>query len=105
MANAVRRRLPSPGHRIAVQNSGEGGKRPRSGATRRNGTFFKPGDSVRETGIYEVLHDRGHRATHEAVMLAKDVFPACDTCYEKVRFRLLRTAPYIFDDLDFEEPE
>jgi hypothetical protein len=70
----------------------ESGNRPRSGPARRNGSFFKPGETVRETGIYEVVHDRGHRTTHEAVMLAKDVFPACDTCFEKVRFRLLRTA-------------
>ena len=38
----------------------------------------------------------------EAVMLAGDSFPACDTCFERVRFRLVRTAPYIFDDADFE---
>ena len=30
--------------------------------------------------------------------------PACDTCDEKVRFKVIRTAPYIFDDEDF-EPE
>ncbi|MBI2679154.1 MAG: hypothetical protein HYX28_10280 [Candidatus Koribacter versatilis] len=49
-----------------------------------------------------MLHDRGHRTAHEAVMLANDAFPECDTCHEKVRFRLLRPAPYIFDDDDFE---
>jgi hypothetical protein len=102
MAEALRRKHAG-GAEPARAKNGESGKRSRSGPARRNGAFFKPGDTVRETGIYEVLHDRNHRATHEAVMLAKDVFPACDTCYEKVRFRLLRTAPYIFDDLDFEE--
>ena len=104
MANAVTFRKPAARPHAAAKN-GESGKRPRSGPVRRNGTFFKPGDFVHETGIYEVVHDRDHRTTHEAVMLAKDVFPACDTCYEKVRFRLVRTAPYIFDDLDFEETE
>lgn len=104
MASAVRGKRAAKAVRIRAAND-EPSKRPRSGPQRRNGVFFKPGDTVRETGIYEVVHDRDHRSVHEAVMLAKDVFPACDTCYEKVRFRLLRTAPYIFDDLDFEETE
>jgi hypothetical protein len=59
---------------------------------------------VRETGIYEVVHDGGHRNPHEVVMLHGDSFPPCDTCEGRVRFRLIRTAPYIFQDEDFEEP-
>lgn len=105
MARALNQRRGRRFDFHARPNSGNGGKKSRPGNARRNGTFYKPGETVRETGIYEVVHDRGHRATHEAVMLAKDTFPACDTCYEKVRFRLVRTAPYIFDDMDFEETE
>jgi hypothetical protein len=63
---------------------------------------YRPGDTVRQTGIYEVVHDREHRATHDAVMIGGDVFPPCDTCDCRVRFRLVRTAPYIFHDDDFE---
>ena len=85
------------------QQKGPHGRPPRSHHDRENSPRFKPGDPVKETGIYEVLHDRGHRIAHEAVMLANDAFPACDTCLEKVRFRLVRTAPYIFDDDDFED--
>ena|SRR5437868_313148 len=66
---------------------------------------FKPGDVVRQTGIYEVIHDRAHRSFHEVVMLAQDTFPACESCEERVRFRLVRTAPYIFQDEDFAEPQ
>ena len=85
------------------QQKGPGGSRPsRSRHDRDNGPRFKPGDPVKETGIYEVTHERAHRATHEAVMLKNDAFPPCDTCVDKVRFRLVRTAPYIFDDDDFE---
>ena len=62
---------------------------------------FYPAPRYGLTGIYEVIHDRGHRATHEAVLHGKDLFPNCDQCGEKVRFRLIRTAPYIFDDEDF----
>jgi hypothetical protein len=65
--------------------------------------LFKPGDAVRESGIYEVVHDAAHRSAHEVVMIANDHFPACDTCIDQVRFRLIRTAPYIFSDEDFEE--
>ncbi len=64
-------------------------------------TVFLPGSPIRLTGIYEVIHDRAHRVAHEAVLHGKDLFPSCDQCGEKVRFRLIRTAPYIFDDEDF----
>jgi hypothetical protein len=66
---------------------------------------YKSGDMVRETGIYEISHDRTHREPHEVVMLAGDAFPPCETCEARVRFRLVRTAPYIFQDQDFESPE
>ncbi len=49
------------------------------------------------------MHDRAHREAHEVVMISGDRFPDCETCQEKVRFRLIRTAPYIFQDEDFEE--
>jgi hypothetical protein len=64
--------------------------------------LYKPTDVIRLTGIYEVIHDRAHRQTHDVVMHSGDVFPACDTCDLRVRFRLVRTAPYIFEDEDFE---
>lgn len=80
----------------AIKNGGHGGNRP---STRR----YRAGDSVRQSGIYEVLHDRSHRDAHEVVMISGERFPDCETCKEKVRFRLVRTAPYIFQDEDFEE--
>ena len=64
---------------------------------------YKPGDPVMQSGIYEVVHDLDHRAAHEVVMIAGDAFPNCETCDQNVRFRLVRTAPYIFQDQDFEE--
>ena len=72
---------------------------------RGHGKVFLPGVPVPETGIYEVIHDRGHREPHEVVMHRGDPFPPCDQCDMRVRFKLIRTAPYIFDDEDFvEEP-
>ena len=68
-----------------------------------HGPKFRPGDPVRESGIYEVIHGRDHRQAHEVVMLKGTAFPLCDSCDDEVRFRLIRTAPYIFQDGDFEE--
>lgn len=71
----------------------------------RHARFFLPGQPVPETGIYEVIHDRSHRPSHEAVMHREDLFPLCDQCDTRVRFKLVRTAPYIFDDADFVDEE
>ena len=87
------------------QAKGTGRLRPHSGQKGRSGSTFNAGETVKETGIYEVLHDNAHRVAHEVVMLSGDAFPPCDTCETRVRFRLIRTAPYIFQDEDFEEPE
>lgn len=67
-----------------------------------HGPEFRCGDSVPQTGIYEVVHAHGHRAPHEVVLHAADAFPDCEVCGVGVRFRVIRTAPYIFDDEDFE---
>jgi hypothetical protein len=77
---------------------GESGHRRGAG---KHGKIFLPGQTVPETGIYEVIHDRAHRIAHEAVMHREDLFPVCDQCDTRVRFKLVRTAPYIFDDEDF----
>jgi len=71
-----------------------------------NGGTFKAGEAVPETGIYEVIHDRAHRTPHEVVMVphSEGTFPLCETCKGKVRYKLVRTAPYIFNDEDFKEP-
>lgn len=65
-------------------------------------SFFAAGQVIPESGIYEVIHDQDHRLRHDSVLVKGDCFPFCDTCNERVRFRVLRTAPYIFHDPDFE---
>lgn len=79
-----------------IKNSGHGGGRA-------SGRRYRAGETVRQSGIYEVIHDRAHRDAHEVVMISGEFFPNCETCKERVRFRLVRTAPYIFQDEDFEE--
>jgi hypothetical protein len=75
------------------------------GGRRGNGRPHRPGDTVRQSGIYEVVHDREHRGSHEVVMVSGDQFPPCETCRERVRFKLVRAATYIFFDQDFETGE
>lgn len=89
--------------RPRAEDGGKFGRhsRPRLGHNK----MFPPGIPVPETGIYEVIHDRGHRAAHEVVMHGGDLFPPCDQCDQRVRFKLIRTAPYIFDDEDFVEEQ
>ncbi len=80
------------------------GEPPRSsrGPRRSQNRTHRPGDTVRQSGIYEVLHDREHRECHEVVLISGDKFPPCETCREQVRFKLVRAATYIFYDQDFE---
>lgn len=88
--------------RIRIHQSG-GPKGPGRSNRLSGQKSHRPGDSVRQSGIYEVIHDGEHRAAHEVVMISGDSFPNCETCDQNVRFRLVRTAPYIFQDQDFEE--
>ena len=83
------------------------GQRPRHTSTPvpSESKFSLSGEVVRESGIYEVIHEGPHRDSHEVVLLAAELFPSCDICSERVLFRLVRSAPYIFTDRDFEKPE
>jgi hypothetical protein len=89
--------------KLAFHLQAAGIKNPNHGSSRPGGRRHRSGEVVRQSGIYEVLHDRVHREAHEVVMISGAHFPDCETCKEKVRFRLIRTAPYIFQDSDFEE--
>jgi hypothetical protein len=86
--------------RTRLRQGGNGGKHtPRKRSEHR--TIFTAGEVIPESGIYEVIHEHGHRGTHESVLVKGDPFPSCDTCHAQVRFRVVRMAPYIFDDQDF----
>ena len=103
MKAAIHPRLPGTTSKPIAKNRDE--PPGRYLARPRHTRIFLPGEPVPETGIYEVLHDRAHRLAHEVVMHGQDLFPPCDQCDTRVRFKLVRTAPYIFDDEDFvEEP-
>ena len=61
---------------------------------------FSPHEEVPESGIYQLSHESGEKDT--AVFLRGNLFPLCPDCGLKVRYSIVRTAPYIYDDEDFE---
>ena len=95
--------IPQPlSKRRTLARRGEenpGQHRPRNRGSHRK--IYAAGETIPESGIYEVMHQDNHRTMHESVMVKGDPFPHCDTCDARVRFRVVRTAPYIFHDEDF----
>lgn len=65
------------------------------------GPLHECGDIVESSGLYEARHADDRRET--VVLIRGQKFPACNCCAGTVRYRLLRGAPYIFDDEDFQE--
>jgi len=70
-----------------------------TGGTERSGRTYAPEEEVPESGIYHVIHESGERDT--MVLMRAALFPACADCGNRVRYKTLRTAPYIFHDEDF----
>jgi len=64
---------------------------------------FAPGDHVRESGIYRVIHD-GHRPVHAVCAIKGDSFPDCRRCKQQVRFELWMEADYLNQDWDLAGP-
>ena len=63
--------------------------------------LYEPLTPVPETGVYGVLHS-GAEEPGDAMFVKGDMFPECRRCGKQVRYRLVRSAPYIFEDKDFE---
>lgn len=64
--------------------------------------FFRVGETIPESGIYRVFH-RGHRVSHEAVLLKSEAFPRCSNCGSDVHYELLEAAPQLDSDENFRE--
>src|SRR5450631_3002765 len=57
---------------------------------------FKPGDKVRESGIYKVVHDTVHRTReHEVTCVCGEHFPPCHHRGGHVRFILVLAAHHL----------
>ena len=55
---------------------------------------------VPRTGLFRVYHFQ-HRLPHDAMMRQGELFPACNTCGQRVFFRLSHTAEPLTLDRDF----
>jgi len=62
---------------------------------------LRAGDSVPESGVYEVIHKECSSEVREAVFLAGEGLPGCRICGAKVRFQLKHAVPHISEDKDF----
>ena len=69
------------------------------GSEQRSRRIFSPDEEIPESGIYQTTHASGEKDT--VVFLRGNLFPPCPDCGLKVRYSIVRTAPYIFDDEDF----
>ena len=70
------------------------------------GDEFTPGEKVKTSGIYDVIHDKidgdDHAQQHQVTATAGTVFPRCKGCREWVRFRLYRAAARVEADSHLE---
>ena len=56
---------------------------------------YKPGQTVPESGIYRVVHDRNHLPVHEVTAVKNERFPPCRNCGDHPRFTLARPALHL----------
>jgi len=62
---------------------------------------YKPGDTVKSSGIYQVVHDQKHTEPHEVTVVFGKKFPPCNDCGNHPRFVLVHWARHIDQDDNF----
>ena len=62
---------------------------------------FPAGETIEQSGLYEICHHDEPRTT--VILVHNGVFPFCRQCGEKVRYKLLQAVPHISEDPDFNE--
>jgi hypothetical protein len=63
-------------------------------------TEYKPGDDVKFSGIYKVVHESAHTPEHEVTCVKGNTFPPCSMCGDHVRFTQVHAAHYI-ENIEF----
>jgi hypothetical protein len=63
---------------------------------------YKPGDTVEDSGIYEVRHDNFHAKKHEVTCVYGKRFPPCRGC-DHPTFVLVRRAQHIESNENFKK--
>jgi hypothetical protein len=66
--------------------------------------LFQPTNEILESGVYQVQHYR-HRLYHDVTILRGASFPLCSECGSNVRFRLVKAAPQIGFDRNFQSKQ
>jgi hypothetical protein len=61
------------------------------------GDEFKPGETVPNSGIYRVKHDKEHEEAHDVTCISGKRFPPCSGCGKGVKFVLRDKAKHIED--------
>lgn len=62
-------------------------------------TTLRPGEEVLLSGIYEGKHAGGQ--VENITLIRGGRFPECRECGNRLTYRLVREAPYIYEDPDF----
>ena len=77
----------------------------RSRPTKGDHALYKPGDTVPESGIYDVFHGRldghEHAGPYQVTAIRGTLFPLCRVCSDHVRFRLFQAATHLNADHHF----
>lgn len=59
------------------------------------GDTYKPGQICEQSGIYTVIHDSVHHASHDVTCVYGKQFPPCNHCGHSVRFKLKIAAVHL----------
>jgi hypothetical protein len=65
---------------------------------------YTPGQIAPVSGVYTIVHHRGHRDDHDVVVISGDEFPACRECKGNVRYTIRQQVAYITHDFDLTAP-
>jgi hypothetical protein len=65
------------------------------------GDAFKPGEKVKASGIYRVVHDPNHNTPHEVTCVFGEPFPPCNHCGTHPRFTLVKAAQHVAQNEHF----
>ena len=74
-----------------------------SGGEIANRDVYSPGEQVRLSGIYRARHYKHRQDDGEIALFAGANFPGCGDCDDLVDYTLIRSAPGLSEDPDFQK--
>ena len=73
------------------------------GGESANRDVYSPGEKVRFSGIYRARHYKHRQDDGEIALFAGANFPGCGDCDDLVDYTLIRSAPGLSEDPDFQK--